>query len=152
MGLDYTLELSTPLGPAEALSLLGGCMSNLKRSDDGKCLWDKDIIVTAISLGGEARAMTKEAFGFCPDLSVGFRFPSNEDYESFVRMMLRGSLLLLEHGQEGVLLFSMEIIVLQRMEGRLVFNADYRLPGDEHWLEDLVPVPFERRSLPSPLL
>jgi hypothetical protein len=105
-----------------------------------------------LELSSEGDSIIEENFGFRPGLSVGFRHPSNRDYENFVKTMLRGALPLLDQGRDGVLLFNGEIIVLQRMEGRLVFNADYRLYKDEHWLKDNVPVPFERRSLPSPLL
>ncbi|HLM42668.1 MAG TPA: SitI3 family protein, partial [Myxococcaceae bacterium] len=59
--------------------------------------------------------------------------------------------LLLEHAQDAVLLFNGEIIVLQRFGGKLVFNSEYHLWNDDDWLKSRLPLPFERRPLPSPL-
>lgn len=152
MGLDYVLDASTDMKRAQALDLLAGCIPELQWSEEHGSLYAPDIIITVLELSSEGDSIIEESFGFRPSLSVGFRYPSNRDYENFVKTMLRGALPLLDQGRDGVLLFNGEIIVLQRMEGRLVFNADYRLYKDEHWLKDNVPVPFERRPLPSPLL
>ncbi|HEX5749902.1 MAG TPA: SitI3 family protein [Archangium sp.] len=152
MGLDYVLDVSTDMKRAQALSLLAERIPELQWSEEHGSFYAPDIIITVLELGREGDSIIEENFGFRPGLSVGFRYPSNRDYENFVKMMLRGALPLLEQGRDGVLLFNGEIIVVQRMGGRLVFNADYRLYDDEHWLKAHVPVPFERRSLPSPLL
>jgi len=152
VGLDYSLMLSTGMERAHALGLLAEHIQGLHWSEENAFLFGIDIIITVVELDGEAQSIVEEGFGFRPTLSVGFRFPSNHDYERFVQAMLRGALLLLEHGGDGVLLFNGEIIVLQRIGGQLVFNAEYRLYGDEHWLKDKVSVPFERRPLPSPFL
>lgn len=152
MGLDYVLDVSTDMKRAQAIGLLAERIPELQWSEEHASLHAPDIIITVLELSREGDPIIEENFGFRPVLSVGFRYPSNRDYENFVKMMLRGALPLLEQGREGVLLFNGEIIVVQRMGGRLVFNADYRLYRDEHWLKANVPVPFERRSLPSPLL
>jgi hypothetical protein len=144
--------LSTGLDRAHALGLLAEHIQGLHWGEENAFLFGTDIIVTVIDLDGEARSIVEEGFGFRPSLSVGFRFPSNHDYERFAQAMLWGALLLLEHGGDGVLLFNGEIIVLRRIGEQLVFNADYKLYGDEHWLKGKVSVPFERRSLPSPFL
>jgi hypothetical protein len=144
--------LSTGMVRTHALGLLAEHIQGLHWGEENAFLFGTDIIVTVIEPDREAQSIVEEGFGFRPSLSVGFRFPSNQDYEGFVQAMIRGALLLLEHGGDGVLLFNGEIIVLQRVGGQLVFNADYRLCGDERWLEDNVSVPFERRSLPSPFL
>ena len=152
MGLDYSLKLSTTMKPAQAFGLLAEHFEELQWGDENAYLFGPDITITVVDMDKESRSIMEEGFGFRPDLSVGFRFPSNQDYEKFAQILLEGALLLLEHGQDGVLLFNGELIVLQRIWGQLVFNADYRIYDDEHWLEDRVSVPFERRSLPSPLL
>ncbi|HZI08510.1 MAG TPA: SitI3 family protein [Archangium sp.] len=152
MGLDYSLKLTTDMTRARALGLLAEQIPELQWSEENKSLYAPDIIITVLELSSEGDSIIEENFGFRPSLSVGFRYPSNRDYENFAKTMLRGALPLLAQGRDGVLLFNGEIIVLQRREGRLVFNADYRLYRDEHWLSANVPVPFERRSLPSPLL
>ncbi|KFA87882.1 SitI3 family protein [Archangium violaceum] len=152
MGLDYSLKLATDMTRANALDLLAKCIPELQWSKEHGSFYAPDIIITVLELSREGDSIIEENFGFRPDLSVGFRYPSNRDYETFVKMMLRGAVPLLDQGRDGVLLFNGEIIVVQRTGGRLVFNADYRLYRDEHWLKANVPVPFERRSLPSPLL
>jgi hypothetical protein len=152
MGRDYSLELSTGMSRSQALSLLKEHLQELQWTEGNAFLRSADTIVTVIELDGVAQAIMEEGFGFRPNLSVGFRFPSNHEYTNFVQTMLRGTLLMLSHGQDGVLLFNGEKIVLQRIGGQLVFNADYHLHGDEHWLESMVPVPFVRRPLPSPFL
>ncbi len=152
MGLDYSLKLATDMNRAQAIGLLEQRIQGLQWSEENASLFGSDIIVTVVEMGRESQSIMEEGFGFRPDLSVVFRFPSNHDYDNFVQAMVQGALLLLSHGRDGVLLFNGEIIVLQRIGGQLVFNADYRLHADERRLESMVSEPFERRSLPSPLL
>ena len=92
-----------------------------------------------------------EGFGFTPTLLVGFRFHTNTDFAAFSEIMFQATMLLLEHAKDAVLLFNYEIIVLQRLSGKLVFNADYQM-WDDDWLKGRLPLAFERRPLPSPLL
>ncbi len=132
--------------------MLAENIQGLQSSEEDAFLCGTDIIVAAGELDEQSRCIMEEGFGFRPNLIVLFRFPSNHDYTNFVQTMLQGTLLMLNHGQDGVLLFNGEIIVLQRIGGQLVFNADYLLHADERWLERIIPVPFVRRSLPSPFL
>jgi hypothetical protein len=152
VGLDYSLKLATDMNRVQALGLLEERIQGLQSSEEDAFLCGSDIIVAVVEMGRGSQSLMEEGFGFRPNLSVLFRFPSNHNYSNFVQTMLRGALLLLEHGRDGVLLFNGEIIVLQRIGGQLVFNADYRLHADERWVESMVPVPFVRRSLPSPFL
>jgi hypothetical protein len=151
MGLTNSLELSTDMKPAQALSLIAGRF-DLKWSDDahliGPALW-----ISAIELDRNMKLMIEEGFHFSPDLSVGFRIDTNsDDFEQGHRIMLRATMLLLEHGGDGVLLFNGEHIILQRMGGQLVLNEDSRNWTDGLRLEDEIRLPHEKRSLPSPLL
>ncbi len=152
MGLDYSLKLSTEMTWAHALGLLTKQLQELQWSTEHSSLFSADIIITGAEMDEESRSIIEEGFAFRPNLYAVFRYPSNRDYEKFARTMLKATLLLLEHGRDGVLLFNGELIVLQRLGGQLVFNADYRLYKDERWLKENVPVPFERRPLSSPLL
>ncbi|WNG31021.1 hypothetical protein F0U62_48655 [Cystobacter fuscus] len=152
MGLDYSLKLSTEMTWAETRDLIAKQMQGLQWSTEHSSFFNSDIIIAGCAMDRESQSIFEEGFGFRPSLSVLFRHPSNRDYENFARTMIQGTFLLLEHGRDGVLLFNGEIIVLQRMRGQLVFNADYRLYKDERWLKANVPVPFERRPLPSPFL
>ncbi len=114
----------------------------------GPALW-----LSAIKASQAPRGMVEEGFRFLPDLSMGFRLdPSSDEYEEGTRVMMRATMLLLEHGRDGVLLFNGEHIVLQRLGGRLVLNADARNWSDGLRLEDEIHLPHEKRSLPSPLL
>jgi hypothetical protein len=151
MGLDHSLALSTDLKPHPALSLLAGRWG-LAWADathlSGPALW-----VSAIEPGPEFKRMMAEAFQFRPTLSVGFRLNTNHDgYEEANRVMLRATMLLLERGHEGVLLFNGEHIVLQRLKGLLVLNEDARNWTDERRLEEEIHLPHDKRPLVSPLL
>lgn len=97
--------------------------------------------------------MIEEAFHFSPDLGVAFRLnPNSADYVEGRRVLLRVAMLLLEHSRDAVLLFNGEYIVLQRLGGQLVLNADYGDWADGFKLEPEIRLPHEIRSLPSPLL
>ncbi|HYO57733.1 SitI3 family protein, partial [Archangium sp.] len=93
----------------------------------------------------------KDGFRFIPTLLVGFRFKNNTDHEISSQIMFQTTMLLLEQAQDAVLLFNYEIIVLQRIGGRLTVNSDYHM-WDEDWLKSRLTLPFECRPLPSPLL
>ncbi|XXF78916.1 SitI3 family protein [Myxococcaceae bacterium GXIMD 01537] len=151
MGLDNSLAFSTDLKSAQALRLLATRLG-LEWADathlSGPAVW-----VSAIEASADLKLMIEEAFHFRPDLSVGFRLdPNSDDYEEGNRVMLRAVMLLLEHGRDGVLLFNGEHIVLQRIGGRLVLNADARNWTDGLQLENEILPPHEKRPLRSPLL
>ena len=151
MGLDYSLQLSTDMDRAQPLGLLAENIQGLQSSEEDAFLCGTDIIVAAGELDEQSRCIMEEGFGFRPNLIVLFRFPSNHDSDKFAQTMLQGALLLLDHGRDGVLLFNGEIIVLQRLDGKLVFNADHHI-WDDDYLKGRLTVPFEFRSLPSPFL
>jgi hypothetical protein len=151
MGLDNSLELSTDMRPAQALCLMAERFG-LKWGDDthllGPAVW-----VSAIEPSQDFKLMIEEAFHFRPNLSVGFRLdPNSDEYEEGNRIMLRATMLLLEHGRNGVLLFNGEHIILQRISGRLVLNADSGNWTDGLRLENEIRLPHEKRPLPSPFL
>ncbi|HEX8819450.1 MAG TPA: SitI3 family protein [Archangium sp.] len=151
MGLDNSLELSTDMTPEQALHLMAEWFE-FKWGDD-KHLIGPALSISAIEPGQGWKSIIQEGFHFSPDLSVGFRLdPNSNDYEEGNRVMLRATMLLLEHGRDGVLLFNGEQITLQRIAGRLVLNADSRNWTDGLQLENEIRLPHEKRSLPSPLL
>ncbi len=114
----------------------------------GPALW-----ISAIEPNQNWKSLIEEGFHFIPELSVGFRLdPNSDDYEEGNRVMLRATMLLLEHSRDGVLLFNGEHITLQRIGGQLVLNADAENWTDGLQLEDEIRLPHEKRSLPSPLL
>lgn len=151
MGLDNSLELSTDLKPAQALHLMAelfGLTWGDERHLLGPALW-----ISAVEPDQDFKLMIDEAFHFRPNLSVGFRLdPNRDDYELGHRIMLRATLLLLEHGKDGVLLFNGEHIILQRLAGRLVLNEDHRNWTNGLQLESEIRLPHEKQPLPSPLL
>lgn len=151
MAIDYDLALSTSMKPRDALNLLVerfGFGWNGEQHLTGPASW-----ISAIEPPSRWRQMIEEGFRFSPDLSVGFRVdPNSDEYEEGRRAILRATMLLLEHGQDTVLLFNGEYIVLQRLGGRLVLNADYGGWTDGFKFENEIHLPHETRSLPSPLL
>lgn len=152
MGLDYGLHLSTEMKGEQALDLIGKNIQGLEWDAEYTTFFNGDIIITGGAVGELSQSVMEEGFHFRPNLFMLFRHPSNRDREKFVRMLLRGALLLLEHAQDGVLLFNGETIVLQRLGGELLFNSGYRLYEDQQWIEANVPVPVTWRLLPSPFL
>ncbi len=151
MALEYDLQLSTGLGHTQALEMLVRQIDGLEQDEDSSFLFGSTITVHASESDGMSRKVIERGFHFEPTLSVLFRFVSNTDYDSFKQLMLRATMLLLERAQDAVLLFNYETIVLQRLGGRLTFNADHHI-WDDDWLRNRLTVPFERRPLPSPLL
>jgi hypothetical protein len=158
MALEYDLHLVANINPRRALDLLAEQVGELVWSEGDSCLFHE---VATITVGAsrvvEGRpSAVEEAFGFSPNVRVGFRFRYDVDYDKdyarFKRLMLQVTTLLLEQAQDAVLLFNGETIVLQRFGGKLVLNADYHVWDDDDWLKSGGPVPFERRPLPSPLL
>ena len=152
MALDYDLDLSTDMSPAQALEKLSRQNPGLTWSEDRSCLFDATVTITAIAPSRGWRETINEGFHFIPTLSVGFRCAKFADQDTFAQVLLDATILLLEDAQDAVVLFNGEFIILQRLRGHLTFNADSGLWHDEHWLKSRLTVPFERRPLPSPLL
>lgn len=151
MALEYDLYLSTPVRPDHALELLASRIAGLDWSDDGSCLVDATGTLTARQPHSRTKSLYEELFCFSPTLGVGFRFVSGTDYDRFKDIMLRATMLLLEHGQDAVLVFNGETIVLQRLGGKLAVNSGYDI-WDEDWLKNRIAAPFEWRAVPSPLM
>lgn len=155
MALEYELALSTRMTPTQVLEMLSRQLGELILRWNGKnsdYLWGPTININVSEPIRSTPAIIKEGFGFLPTLMVGFRFTTNTDYDVFRQSMLQATMLLLEQSQDAVLLFNYEIIVLQRLGGKLTFNADYHVFDDDTWLRSRLTLPYERRSLPSPLL
>jgi hypothetical protein len=151
---EYEFDMATDLKTSQALELLSRHIDGLTLTWNGKnsdyLLGSTIEIDISEPLKSWQQTLT-EGFGFTPTLLVGFRFKTNTDFDAFSEIMLQATMLLLEHARDAVLLFNYEIIVLQRLGGNLVFNSQYHL-RDEDWLKSNLPLPFERRPLPSPLL
>jgi len=151
---EYEFDMATDLKTSQALELFSRHIGGLTLTWNGKIsdylLGSTIEIDISEPLKVWQETITK-GFGFTPTLSVGFRFKTNTDFDAFSEIMNRATTLLLEHARDAVLLFNYEIIVLQRIGGKLVFNADYQM-WDDDWLEGRLTLPFERRPLPSPLL
>lgn len=152
MALDYDLELSTDITPGYAIEMITSRIPGLARERDDSRLFDATVIISAISEPEHTRVMIEEGFHFTPTVSVGFRFVMDGDNERFREVLLQASLLLIEQARDAVLLFNGEQVILQRLGGKLAFNADSGLWRDEAWLRRKVQAPFELRSLPSPYL
>lgn len=152
MALEYDLYLATSMQTKQAFELLANQVAGLTRSDDGFWLVDETATITVAETLSTRRSTFEEAFQFVPAIRVGFRYVWESDYDRFRQLMLQATIILLEHAQDAVLLFNGETIVLQRFGGKLVFNSDYHIFDDDDWLKSRLPLPFERRPLPSPLM
>jgi len=151
MGSEYGLELSTDLKPKQVLCLLADRLE--LKWVDGKSLRGPALWIDSREVTGIRCDIIKEGFHFRPDVLVVFRLnPNSDEYEEGNRLMLRATMALLEQSRDGVLLFNGEHIVLQRIGGQLMLNADYGGWTDGFCLENEVWLSHETRSLPSPLL
>lgn len=151
MALEHDLYLSIQTTPAQALKQLADQLPGLSWSQDRSLLNGTPAQLSAAEPLARTQRMFEDAFHFTPTLGVGFRRKYDADWDSLRQLLLDATLLLLDDAKDAVLLFNGEIIVLQRLGGRLVFNSDYDL-GDDDWLKSRLTRPFERRPLPSPLL
>jgi hypothetical protein len=156
MALEYDLYLTASTKPRQALESLADHVDGLAWSEDNSWLFNEVVTITASESHSRTRSLFAETFHFTPTLGVGFRFAYDTDYDAdyarFKQIMFQSTMLLLEHAQDAVLLFNGETIVLQRFGGKLVFNSDYNIFDDDDWLKSKLSLPFERRSLPSPLM
>jgi hypothetical protein len=154
MALEYELALSTRMTPTQALEMLSKQLGGLTLVWNGKnsdYLWGPTININVSEPIRSIPETIQEGFGFLPTLMVGFRFTNNTDYDVSRQLLFQATMLLLEQAQDAVLLFNYEIIVLQRLGGKLTFNSGYHIWDDE-WLKSRLTLPYERRPLPSPLL
>jgi hypothetical protein len=149
MALEYDLHLATSMKPAQALEKLAGRLTGLERSEDRFFLFDTSVSICAIERTSES---LKAAFHFNPTILVGFRRLFDADWDRFRQVLLDATLLLMDEAQDAVLLFNGERIEIQRFGGQLAFNAESGYWQDKDWLESRLPLPFEHRPLPSPLL
>ncbi len=152
MALEYDLKVVTNIDNRQALEILVSQIPGLCWDDDHSFLFGPTETVTASVTRASTRSLFEDTFHFVPTLNVTFRYVSNTDYDRFKEIMLQAAVLLLEHSQDAVLLFNAEIIVLQRFGGKLVFNSEYHIWDDDDWLRSRLPLAYERRPLPSPLL
>ena len=124
MATEYAFDIASDLKTVQALELLSRHISGLTLTWNGK---NSDYLVgstISINVSEPFRSWQEtivEGFGFTPTLLVGFRFHTNTDFAAFSEIMFQATMLLLEHAQDAVLLFNYEIIVLQRLSGKLVF-------------------------------
>src|SRR5262245_52645469 len=125
--------MSTDLSPPQAAALLA-LHFKLKRYDDthvgGFGVW---VAVTRKILYGQdfisGKNLVEEAFDFRSDLEITL-VPQPDDDDDPVegyRFLLRATIFLLDHCRDAVLLFNGEIIVLQRLGGKLVLNENYNI-------------------------
>jgi len=153
MAVEYSIDIASDLNRDQAMRLLAERLG--MEQTEGFVHKPGTMSIGACDIEpGHWTEVTEEAFHFTPNLSMSFRRLYEANGEEFARLMLRATMLLLEHGRDAVLLFNGEIIVFQRLRGQLTFNTDYELQvgKDELLLKEEVRIPYERRSLPSPLL
>jgi hypothetical protein len=113
------------------------------------------MYITARSVSPADRHSTTLLFGFDHRITVIFRFSNlarGSTAEHNTSLMAIAILALFDaYGEPGVLLYNGEEVILQKLDGGVVFNEDW-----EEWFEidDLAPVlaAHARQRLPQPLL
>ncbi|GAB4299912.1 MAG: hypothetical protein Fur0025_39180 [Oscillatoriaceae cyanobacterium] len=149
MSLDYDLRIATDLATEQTLEILA---NELKLEwEEGCRLVGSGIVVGAMPEREQGQVIIQQAFGFKPTVNLWFWLDSNQDYPQGKHSLLIAVISLLRHlPGDAVLLFNSEIVRLQRINGRLIFNQDFSLWSESELAE--VELPFDCQPLPSPLL
>jgi len=152
LAIEFDLYLATHMKPVHALELLSNRFTGLSWSEDRLFLGDEVVSICSGEVLKSRREALKEGYGFTPTLGIHFRRVFDAEHEQFYQFLMTATLVLLEYTQDAVLLFNGELTVMQRLGGRIAFNAEKNPGRDEAWLRSRFPLPFECRSLRSPLV
>lgn len=161
MALSYRLHLATELKPLQALNIaFTGSNLEWASSPDARLFGDGLLMGAYLEDDDDDRSMIEEAFGFIPTLSVWFRFTYSEDYGKSINTIFQVTMKLLSQEVSGdaVLLSNGEDIILQRLKGQLLLNDESKLVingKSQPWITlflSEITLPYQLRSLPSPLL
>jgi len=151
MSVAYSLELATSLTKRQAYYLLAKRFE-AQVTPDGMFAHRDNLLITGwdVPPGDTHAEIYEEAFHFTPTLSLGFPWPKESDYEQFYRLMLRASMLMLEHAADSVLRLD-TLTVFQRIGGKLIFNTarDVWWEGKEKLIQEEVHVPYVLQVLPQ---
>lgn len=150
MALDYFLSIATRLEPRQALQIINDEL-HLKWVE-GTHLLGPGVVLSAIYESALSKSIIEEDFAFRPTVSIGFRLlPNSDEYEEGKHVLLRATMILLNHEEgDAVLLFNGDKVLLQRLKGQLIANKDWFRYSDDPQLSELKP-PYELRSLSLPL-
>jgi hypothetical protein len=129
MSLEYELRIVTDWQPLDILNLLS---QELELDWEESRLFGPGIVL-GVTLESEHRqSIMMETFGFQPTLDLWFWLDSQENYQWGKQMLLKASMLVLNHlSGDAVLLFNSESTVLQRVSGSLIFNQKIPLTSKE---------------------
>ncbi len=161
MALSYTLLITTELEPLQALNIVFAGFNLEWASSPNAYLFGDGLLVGAYLEDDEdGQSTIKEAFGFIPTIGVWFRFTSPENRDKATSTMFQVTMKLLSQEVSGdaVLLLNGEEIILQRIKGQLFLNDESKLFIDgnsQPWITlflSEITLPYQLRSLPSPLL
>jgi len=152
MAIEYDLYLSNNMKPEQLMEMLLGRIEELAWAEDKSFLTGPTMSVGTYEPRKSRQEAMEAGYGFAPALLIWFRRKFDAKPGRFAELLLEITLLMLEHTQDAVLLFNGEITVMQRLGGRIAFNAETNPGRDEAWLRSHFPLPFECRPLPSPLL
>ena len=154
MATEYYFRLNSGLTPEEALHLLAG-ETGLARNDKGNIVHpDTAIWINSIEALPMTREIFEEAFLFEPTLSITFWINKfRPAYDEGMKLMMRCVQFLLDQEKsDAVLLFSNEIVVLQRIQGELLLNQElFKSPNYEQLLPFLK-IAYQLRLLKQSLL
>jgi len=152
MALEYTLEVSTELEPAQTLQLMFssiGIETNIEQSDKHGVMVSTSgpgFTTYAFSSGDEQRYLTEE-LGITTNVTILFRLDKFANIEVAKTALVRATIELLRQIQrDAVLLFNGEEVVLLQKVGQLTLNK-----SREFWTPSylaLVTLPYEMRDIP----
>lgn len=144
MGLDYVLDLEAKIEQQQALHLIASEIG-VAPTDDTDI--DTPILSIAVRKSADHRSIILDDFGFLPTITATFRLsPETDEDEETGRHQLMRAVMTLLHNTDGnaVLQFNYDYPLLERINGRLVLNGDWK-EWTSYGLLDDVTLPHEVR-------
>jgi hypothetical protein len=113
MALSYVLEIETKITSEILLSMINHQFS----------INNNELIIIVDEVEISDIELTESLFNFRPNLSVMFRINSLNNNHYYLKLIAQISLFVLERiSGNAVLLFNEEIMIIQRINEKLIFN------------------------------
>lgn len=147
MAISYFFEVSINSKPEEILQIIFNQFGF--EWQDGR-LRSGNVLIYAHEQDDDDIALSESDLGFRPNIIIGFRVKPKDDLEVSVGTVLKVSLFILDQTSgNGVLLNNGEVVVFQRISGRLLFNNEEWNSWTEAVLSNRK-IAYERQTIPPP--
>ena len=149
MGLEYDANIKTTLRPMEIMTLLS---EELKTPMIEASISIRNMIfVSANEIQEISKPMYQSAFGFTPNVHIGFKLPSLGSQEDGNHVLAKAIIAILRK-------IDGEVVVLYNGEETIGIRSNNTFDVNSEWYELLIGeldnslIKYSVKSLPSPLL